>query len=97
MPDLVALLMLSVVIEALIEYFNLIAKKKLDWKQLAAIFIAIALAVLSQQDLLAMLGITFVVPYVGMVLTGIFLSRGSNYVADLIKKIQTPKVGDSCA
>ena len=93
MTEITALFMLAIVIEALIEYGKLIFRKTINWKQLAAIGIAVALAVLAQQDLFAMLGLTFIVPYVGMVLTGIFLSRGSNYIADLIKKLQTQKIG----
>lgn len=88
MSDLLSIIMLSVVVEALIEYGKLIFNKEINWKQIAAIVIAVALAILAQKDAFAFLGLSFSVPYVGMILTGIFLSRGANYFADFIKRLQ---------
>jgi len=94
MTEFFTLFMLAITIEALIEYGKLIFRKTINWKQLTAIFVAVGLAILAQKDLYALLGLTFVVPYVGMILTGIFISRGSNYIADFIKKLQVQKIGD---
>lgn len=40
------------------------------------------------------LGVAFAVPWVGTVLTGIFASRGSNYISDLAKRLQNILAGD---
>ena len=36
----------------------------------------------------AALGVNFNVAWLGIALTGIFASRGANYVSDLVKKLQ---------
>jgi len=86
---LVIIFILALTVEAVVEYGKLIFQKEINWKQIAAVIIAVGLAVLAQTDLYAILGVSFVVPYVGMVLTGILFSRGANYLADFIKLTQT--------
>ena len=39
-------------------------------------------------DFYAALGVNFNVAWLGIALTGIFASRGANYVSDLVKKLQ---------
>ena len=39
-------------------------------------------------DFYAALGVNFNVAWIGIALTGIFASRGANYVSDLVKKLQ---------
>lgn len=92
------ILVLAVTVEALIEYGKLIFNKTINWKQLVALLLGVALAVLAQVDLFAFIGVPFIVPMVGMVLTGIIFSRGANYAADFIKLVQgavAKKSGDA--
>ena len=49
--------------------------------------LGIILALLAQLDLFKLVGIDFVVPYVGSVLTGFIVSKGSNYLFDFITSI----------
>ena len=88
MNELLSIVMLSVVVEALVEYGKLIFRKAINWKQIVTIVVSIALTVLAQKDVFALVGLTFAVPYIGMILTGIFMSRGANYFADFIKRLQ---------
>ena len=86
---LAIIFMLAIIVEALIDYatsiFTLVeGKLKVSWKKLAAIAVSVFLAVAAGADMLAGLGLVFKIPYVGTVLTGIFFSRGSNYVADAV-------------
>lgn len=90
---LVTILILAITVEALIEYGKLIFQKQINWKQLVALVIGVLLAVAANVDLFAVVGVTFIVPYVGVVLTGIIFSRGANYVADFLKMIQGIKSG----
>ena len=103
MEQVLALMfMLAVIVEALIDYATTIfvmvdGKLKVSWKKLASIVLGIFLAIAAGADMLAGVGLAFKIPYVGMVLTGIFFSRGSNYVADLITllanaRLKVPKV-----
>ncbi len=85
---LVTILILAITVEALIEYGKLIFQKKINWKQLVALLLGVLLAIAANVDLYALVGVTFIVPYVGVVLTGIIFSRGANYVADFLKMIQ---------
>lgn len=93
MSQIAMVLILGVTVEAIVEYAKIIfADKVFNWKQLTAALLGVGLAVLAQVDLFAAVGVEFVVPYVGMVLTGIIFSRGANYAADFIRLIQTKGV-----
>jgi len=85
------IIVLAITIEALIEYAKEIIKGEIAWAQVGAIGVAILLAIAANADLYEVGGIEFNIPYLGMILTGIFLSRGSNYVSDLIGKFQGAK------
>ena len=81
--ELVTILILAITLEALIEYGKLIfVKHSINWTQIVALLCGVLLAIAAQVDLFALVGVSFILPYVGMVLTGIIFSRGSNYVAD---------------
>ncbi len=52
-----------------------------------SLIFGIFMAVVYKINLLKFLSIESEMPYVGFTLTGIFFSRGSNYVYDLMRKI----------
>lgn len=85
-------IVMAIIVEGIVEYVKTIVEMK-DLKaviiQLAALITSIALCILCGADVFGKLGIVFSVPYVGSVLTGIFASRGSNYVSDLIGKLNS--------
>ena len=83
-----AIIILAITVEALIEYTKLIYAKEINWKQVVALVMGVFLAAAAGADLYRILGVEFVIPYVGTVLTGIVCSRGSNYLADFVKKLQ---------
>lgn len=88
----------AILIEGLVEYGKNIADmfyggdKKTAITQLVTIALGIALAFAFNANMFVPLGLT-VDSYVGMVLTGIVMSRGSNYVSDLISQIGQTTVG----
>ena len=45
-------------------------------------------------DLYALVGVSFVVPWLGTLLTGIVVSRRSNYTSDFIARLQNPDIGE---
>lgn len=79
---------LAITVEALVEYSKLIFTKKINWKQLGAMGVAVLLSVAAGTDLFRELGVAFQIPFLGMVLTGIIFSRGANYLADFITLTQ---------
>lgn len=95
MQGIILILALAVVVEAVVEYIKSIGKMFAtgDWKtavtQLSAAAIAIALCFAAGADLFAALGLHFGLWWIGVVLTGLFASRGANYVSDIIRKLQS--------
>ena len=96
--NIAIIIAVAILIEGLVEYGKNIADmfyggdKKTAITQIVTIVIGIALAFAFSADMFIPLGLT-VNHYVGMVLTGIVMSRGSNYVSDLIGKIGQTTVG----
>ena len=82
--SITALVFFAILIEGMIEYVKLSFQKKMCIEIVVAMVIGIAISLLYHLDLLATVGISTDIPYVSNVLTGIILSRGSNYVWDLI-------------
>ena len=90
--EITTIIILAITVEAIIEYGKLIfVEKSINWKQVGALILGVGLSVLAQTDLYKVVGVDFIVPFVGTVLTGILFSRGANYVSDIIKKFQLPK------
>lgn len=96
--NIAVIVAVAVLIEGLVEYGKNIANmfydgdKKTAITQIVTIVVGIALAFAFNANMFVPLGLT-VNNYVGMVLTGIVMSRGSNYVSDLITKIGQKSVG----
>lgn len=64
---------------------------KLSIDRVGALILGLGVAVVYQVDLLAMVGITGTFNYVGALLTGVLISRGGNYIHDLVSRINTNK------
>ena len=96
--NIAIIIAVAILIEGLVEYGKNIANmfydgdKKTAITQIVTIVVGIALAFAFNANMFVPLGLT-VNNYVGMVLTGIVMSRGSNYVSDLIGKIGQTNVG----
>lgn len=96
--NIAVIVAVAVLIEGLVEYGKNIANmfydgdKKTAITQIVTIVVGIALAFAFNANMFVPLGLS-VNNYVGMVLTGIVMSRGSNYVSDLIGKIGQTTVG----
>src|SRR5690606_25399047 len=86
METLGLILFLVVLVEGLVEHFG--APVPSTFKPYLAALLGVALCVAYGADLPAALGFTALVPFVGQVLTGLMLSRGSNYINDLIARVR---------
>ncbi len=83
-----ALIFITVIIEGLISYARmLIVDKRFQWQVFAAMALGVGCALAFKIDLFAIAGIPAALPYVGEILTGVLLSRGSNYVFDLLGRL----------
>lgn len=94
MDKIALVIVLAVTVEAIVEYGKSIGKAfttrdiKTAVTQLCAIAISVLLCFAAGADFYAPLDVQFSAPWVGILLTGIFASRGANYVSDLVKKLQ---------
>lgn len=89
--EFITIFILAITVEALVEYIKLIIQSKFNWKHITAVVLSVLFAVLTQVDLFALVGVTFIIPHIGTALTGIIFSRGANYLSDFIKRIQQPQ------
>lgn len=92
METFLTLLTTALLIEAIINVITNIQEKDTSWKYWASLVLGIMISVLVAYnwdiDLFKMVGFPEGnIPYVGALLTGLILSRGSNVVSDLIGKI----------
>lgn len=81
--DVSKMIMITVLVEGIITYFNeFFVSGNAPWQM---IFSLVAIAY--KFDLPRYLNMESNIPYVGCILTGILISRGSNYIYDLISKL----------
>ena len=97
MTGIVLIIVLAIIVEAFVEYGKSIGNAFADgqWKTAVTQLVAAALGVLiclaTGADLFAVIGVAFANPMLGVVLTGIIISRGANYVSDFVKRLQGVK------
>ncbi len=78
----------AILIEAIITYTNeFYVQGNICWQMIFSLILGIVVAVAYKIDLPAYFNLKSDVPYVGCVLTGILLSRGANYIFDLLGKL----------
>ena len=97
MQNLTVIFIMAILIEAVITYLKTwVVDKKLQWQVIVSVMLGIIVSIAYNLDIPAAVGITCGIPYIGCAITGILISRGSNYIFDLIKKIvyskKTPEI-----
>ena len=76
----------SIIVEGIIAYVKtFFVDGKIQWQIITSLVLGIVVALAYSLDLPALCGLESNIPFIGQVLTGILLSRGANYIADLIK------------
>ena len=80
----------AILVEALTEYLDKLLPKKILSpipNQIVAVVIGILVCASAGADVFPLLGVPLAVPYLGAGLTGILVSRGSNFLHDLFSRI----------
>ncbi len=78
----------AILIEGIITYINqFLIQENFCWEMATSLVLGIIVAVAYKLDLPSYFNLKSDIPYIGCILTGILLSRGSNYVFDLITKL----------
>ncbi len=84
------LLVCACLVEAIWENIKMIWQDgKLSIDRIGSLVIGILVCVLTKVDIFAVVQIPISIAYVGSVLTGIIVSRGANFVHDLLEKINS--------
>lgn len=92
MEQFFGIILLAVVIEGIVTYTKeIVEDKHFSWQEIVAIILGVLVAVGYNTDLFALFGMVSKIPYLGQVLTGLLLARGSNYVFEMLKKLQNYK------
>lgn len=82
------LLFMAIVVEAVVAYFKtIVIDRKVQWQTITAILIGIGVSVAFDINLFSIVGISSTISYVPQILTGILISRGSDYIVDFINAI----------
>lgn len=90
--DLLRLVVLAAVGEAIWESLKMTWQSgKLSIDRIGALIFGLLLALGTGMDLMQLIGIPMVVPYLGMVLTGILVSRGANFIHSFLASIDSIK------
>lgn len=83
-----SIIILAFLVEAIWSNLRMIwDSNKFNWNNVGALIVSILVAVFTGVDVFPALGINGLIPYVGSILTGILISRGSNVIFDVLKKI----------
>lgn len=86
--DVSKMVMITVLVEGIITYFNeFFVSGNAPWQMIFSVVLGIVVAIAYKFDLPRYLNMESNIPYVGCILTGILISRGSNYLYDLLKAI----------
>lgn len=64
---------------------------KLNIDRIGALVVGLLLAFGSNIDLMTVFGVPAVVPYLGTILTGLLISRGANFVHDILASVNNLK------
>lgn len=89
--NMIKIMSLSVIIESLITYFKeFFVYECFSISMVFSIILGIVIAIIYKLDLPECFNLKSTVPYIGNILTGLLISRGSNYIYDLINTITSP-------
>lgn len=91
MENLLIILMVATLVEAIWENLKMIWQSgKLNVDMIGSLVISILVAIFTKIDIFSALGISINI-YVGSILTGIIISRGANFVHDILSKVEKLK------
>lgn len=87
-----SILVMAIVVESVVDIIkDVFVNKTVMWQKIVSIVLGIVVAVGFGVDLFAMFGLTSTIPYLGTVLSGLLMSRGANYINDILAKITSYK------
>lgn len=86
--NVIGIICAAIVIEGIVTYIRtFFVDGQFQWQMLVGIMLGVIVATVYNVDVFSIVGMNAQIPFVGCVLTGILLSRGANYVYDLIDSL----------
>ena len=88
MEKLIMLVVVAIIAESVLETLKMTwqdGKVKVD--RVGALVVSMLIVFGTRLDMLSLLGIETVIPFLGIILTGILISRGSNFIHDLLVRL----------
>ena len=93
MENILSIIIIAIIAEALTETFlRLVKDRKFQWGYITALIVGQVVAFTTGYDIFKVLGVSVLIEGVGVVATGVLISRGSNFVSDLWGKINQAKI-----
>lgn len=88
MENLLIIIMIALIAESVWETLKMTWQEgKVSADRIGALGVALVLSIGVKLDILSLLGINTTIPMLGVILTGILISRGSNFIHDLLVRI----------
>lgn len=87
-----AVIFLAVIVEGIVEWVKTIYQSgRFNWPALIALLIGVVVCIGTGVDLFKLVGVPIAWPILGQALTGILISRGSNYIHDFLGNLGKSK------
>lgn len=87
--DYVQLIVVAILVEAIWENIKMIYDKdKFNISMIGSLVLGIIICVIFRIDIFPIVGLSAAIPFVGSIFTGIIVSRGANFVNDLLKRLK---------
>lgn len=90
MEAVAIIVVLALLVEAVIETFKQAIAGGIKWPAVAAMLGGIGVCIAAQVGILSILGVSFPA-WLDAAITGILVSRGSNFISDLFGKLKASK------
>lgn len=89
MIDFAQLIVVAILVEAIWENIKMIYdKQKFNISMIGSLILGIIICVVFRIDIFPIVGLNAAIPFIGSIFTGIIVSRGANFVNDLLKKLK---------
>ena len=87
--DYVQLIIIAMLVEAIWENIKMVYdKKKFNINMIGSLILGIIICVVFKIDIFPIVGLSAAIPFIGSIFTGIIVSRGANFVSDLLKRLK---------
>lgn len=89
--ELIGFMFMAFFVEGLVDFVKQIvdADKSIKYAYILSIVLGVVICCVFNLNLLSLLGINTTVPFAGNIVSGFIISRGSNYLNDIISKFLT--------